>query len=82
MYNGERCKGFSIRPVTNRKAWFRGDANIDGVIDVADITAIAAEILGTGHDGSKFNVKNADVNNDGAIDVADITATATIILGK
>ena len=79
---GSRSHGFSIRPVTNRKAWFRGDANVDGVIDVADITAIAAEILGTGHDGSKFNAKNADVNNDGAIDVADITATATIILGK
>lgn len=78
MYNGERSKGFSIRPVTNRKAWLRGDANADGTIDVADITTIAAIILGL--DGVKCNAKNADANADGTIDVADITCVANIIL--
>ena len=57
-----------------------GDANQDGVIDVADITAIAAYILGT--KGSSFSETNADVNQDGTIDVADITATASIILDE
>ena len=57
-----------------------GDANGDGNIDVADITAIAAKILGNTPEG--FNADNADANQDGNIDVADITATAAIILGN
>ena len=61
----------------------KGDANDDGVIDVADITAIAAYILGAeASEASAFNIDNADVNDDKVIDVADITATATIILGQ
>ena len=55
-----------------------GDANIDGVVDVADITGIASYILGT--TPQAFSLENADANGDGTIDVADITATATIIL--
>ena len=57
-----------------------GDANGDGNVDVADITAIASHILGTNPEN--FNAENADVNQDGTIDVADITATAGIILGE
>ena len=55
-----------------------GDANDDTFIDVADITTIAAYILGKPIE--VFNKQNADVNRDGTIDVADITATAGIIL--
>ena len=55
-----------------------GDANNDGNVDVADITAIASHILG--NTPESFNAENADVNGDGTIDVADITATAGIIL--
>ena len=57
-----------------------GDANEDGVVDVADITAIASYILG--NTPTPFSAKNADANGDGAIDVADITAVAGIILGN
>lgn len=59
-------------------ASIKGDANNDGVVDVADITAIAAYILNP--QSSTINQSNADINGDGVIDVADITATATIIL--
>ena len=55
-----------------------GDANNDTFIDVADITTIAAYILG--QSPQPWNPTNADANNDGTIDVADITTTATIIL--
>ena len=55
-----------------------GDANGDGVVDVSDITAIAAYILGNSLEN--FNEANADANADGEIDVSDITATANIIL--
>ena len=58
----------------------KGDANNDGVVDVADITAIASYILGSVPTG--FNTDNADANGDSTIDVADITATASIILGN
>ena len=56
----------------------KGDANNDGIVDVADITAIAAYILGSVP--ANFNADNADANSDSNIDVADITATAAIIL--
>ena len=55
-----------------------GDANNDGAIDVADITAVAAFILG--EKPTPWNKENADANKDESIDVADITAIATIIL--
>ena len=57
-----------------------GDADEDGSVTVADITTIAAYILGKAPE--KFNFTNADVDADGAITVADITGTAGIILGK
>lgn len=57
-----------------------GDANEDGAVDVADITAIASHILGT--TPTPFNAQNADVNSDGSIDVADITGVAGIILAN
>ena len=61
-----------------RAACEPGDANGDGAIDVADITAVAAYILGNEPEG--FNTEAADVNGDGAVDVADITAIASKIL--
>ena len=57
-----------------------GDADEDGSVTVADITTIAAYILGKTPE--MFNFTNADVDADGAITVADITGTAGIILGK
>lgn len=63
-----------------KKDVLSGDANEDGVVDVADITTIASYILG--NTPSPFNKDNADANGDGTIDVADITTTAGIILGK
>lgn len=66
--------------IGSKPAKMAGDANADGVVDVADITAIASYILGKTPD--TWNADNADANSDGVIDVADITATATIILTK
>lgn len=57
-----------------------GDANDDGVVDVADITAIASYILGK--TPTSWNKENADANEDKVIDVADITTTASFILTK
>ena len=75
-------KGFETFTITKELApeVLKGDANGDGVVDVADITAIASYILGDAPAG--FNTDNADANGDGVVDVADITATASIILGN
>ena len=66
-------------PPTPPSPTLLGDANEDGVVDVSDITTIAAYILGTLQ--GDFNAANADANSDGVVDVADITTTASIILG-
>jgi hypothetical protein len=55
-----------------------GDANGDGVVDVADVVAIVNYILNK--PGENFNEKAADVNEDGVIDVADVVAVVNIIL--
>ena len=75
VYTGEIPEPDPIIPTG-----LKGDANGDGVVDVADITAIAGYILGEIPTG--FNSDNADANSDSVIDVADITATASIILGN
>ncbi|MBR6490778.1 MAG: dockerin type I repeat-containing protein [Bacteroidales bacterium] len=49
-----------------------GDANGDGDVNVADISTIAAHIVG--YNPSPFYFENADVNGDGIINVLDITA--------
>ena len=55
-----------------------GDANNDGVVDVADVVAIVNYILNK--PGENFNEQAADVNGDGVIDVADVVAVVNIIL--
>ena len=59
----------------------KGDVNYDGIINVTDITKIAAHIKNK----KKLNEeeqKRADVNNDGRINVTDITKIAAHIKGK
>ncbi|MDO5447406.1 MAG: dockerin type I domain-containing protein [Prevotellaceae bacterium] len=65
---------------TGSPVGLKGDANDDTVVDVADITTIAAYILG--NSVPVFNADNADANNDGSIDVSDITTVAGMILGN
>ena len=55
-----------------------GDANGDGVVDVADVVAIVNYILNKPADN--FNEQAADVNGDNVIDVADVVAVVNIIL--
>ncbi len=57
-----------------------GDANGDGVVDVADVVAIVNKILEK--PAENFNEKAADVNGDGVIDVSDVVGVVNIILSK
>lgn len=55
-----------------------GDANGDGVVDSADVTAIINYILGK--PSSSFNKENADVTGDGEILIDDAVQTVQLIM--
>ena len=54
----------------------QGDANMDGVVNMADVTKEMRMILGIDPDTAC-----ADVNGDGHVDMADVTCIYRIILG-
>ena len=54
----------------------KGDVNLDGAVDVADISAVIS-IMANGSNDPK-----GDVNGDGAVDVADISSIISIMAGK
>lgn len=56
----------------------KGDANGDGVVDVADVVAIVNKILEK--PSENFNEEAADINGDGVIDVSDVVSVVNIIL--
>ena len=64
--------------ISNADASGKGDVNGDGVVDVADISAIIS-VMATVPDGEAS--ATADVNGDGAVDVADISTVITIMAG-
>lgn len=55
-----------------------GDANGDGVVDTADVTAIINYILGK--PSTSFNKENADVTGDGDILIDDAVQTVQLIM--
>ena len=60
-----------------------GDVNYDGLISIADVTALVNIILGKDAvEPYQYNHKAADVNLDGTISIADVTSLVNIILGK
>ena len=64
-----------VSPVPDGK---RGDANGDGVVDSADVTAIINYILGK--PSSSFNKENADATDDGEILIDDAVQTVQLIM--
>lgn len=74
----EVCGAVDLHPDA---APFRvGDVNMDGSLDVADVTAIISYILG-GNLGV-FNKAAAYVNDDESIDVADVSVLINKVLGN
>lgn len=57
----------------------RGDVNGDGMVSVADVTALVNIILGN-EDEDETITQKADINGDGTISIADVTALTDIIL--
>ena len=60
-----------------------GDVNRDGLITIADVTALVNIILGKDSvEPYQYDHRAADVNKDSSITIADVTALVNIILGK
>lgn len=57
-----------------------GDVNVDGNIDVDDVTAIAMHI--NDNYTGKFSKSAADVNGDGEINIADVAALVNMLNAK
>lgn len=57
-----------------------GDANGDGTVTVADVTAVIDYVLAGS--APKFVYDNANVNGDDQISVADVTGIIAIVLGS
>ena len=55
-----------------------GDVNMDGDVNIADVTALIDYLLGG--DESNINVDAADVNGDSAVNIADVTALIDMLL--
>ena len=57
-----------------------GDINMDGLVDVADVTTLINYVLGL--NPSPCNLAHADRNGDGIYDVVDVTALTGDVVGK
>lgn len=56
------------------------DVNMDGQLNISDVTMLVDYILGKNPD--PCNVSDCDVNGDGVINISDVTALVDKILGK
>ena len=65
---------------TEKPALIAGDANDDGVVSIADVTAVVGHILG--QPVGYFDAKAADVNHSGSVTIADAKIIVEVLLGN
>ena len=70
----------SVEPMFNQAPVVAGDANGDGNINVADITATVNYLQEVPQ--TTFSTKNADIDGDGIITKEDVTTLVKMMLGK
>lgn len=58
----------------------KGDANSDGIVDIADINTVAGYIISPA--GRQINLTQADVSEDGDVNVIDLVGVSNITLGE
>ena len=69
-----------VEGIVNVKAPKRGDVNMDGIVDINDVTALIDRVLG--RVVSPFDPDAADVLDDDMIDINDVTELIAIVLGS
>lgn len=58
----------------------KGDANGDGMVDIADAVCIVNHVVGK--DAPSFVEAAADANGDGVVDIADAVRIVNLVVGK
>ncbi|MDO4511869.1 MAG: C10 family peptidase [Bacteroidales bacterium] len=58
----------------------KGDVNVDGSVNVSDVTTLINAVLGI--DAYPLDRNEADINGDGELNVSDVTALINRILGN
>jgi len=77
-----RCSLRDYLPQGGEHETKKGDVNGDGIVDVADISAVIAVMASSDvGEGPVPARKEADVNGDGIVDVADISAVISVMAG-
>ncbi|SEK78303.1 dockerin type I domain-containing protein, partial [Ruminococcus albus] len=79
-YTGKISRGFAITGKSTSKIK-KGDVTGDGVINLTDLTKVAAHVKGRKL-LSGDQLKAADVNGDGKVNITDISLMAAHIKGK
>ena len=80
--NGTQSEWSNLEVVTlfeNTPAFDMGDVNHDGHVDIDDITALIARVLGD--TSGVFYEEQANVDGQGGIDIDDVTALIARVLG-
>ncbi len=68
-----------VQGTVNPKPLKIGDVNMDGEVDINDVTALISRVLG--QVVTPFDSQAANVNGDNEIDINDVTALISIVLG-
>jgi M6 family metalloprotease-like protein len=63
-----------------KRTYYRGDVNLDGVIDILDMIVLQKYILGYGSFDSETAALCADSNGDGSVDVYDVGLVKQYVL--
>lgn len=69
-----------VHGTVNAKPVIIGDVNMDGAVNIADVTTLIDYLLGS--NVLQFDEMAADVNNDGVINIADVTALIDMLLSS
>ena len=78
IYKGLRYDEERVNELLGGATELPGDVNDDGVVDIADVTALIDLVLNGRH---LYRVP-ADMDSDGSVDIDDITGLIEIILGN
>ena len=70
----------AVLPLKITQTYLLGDANGDGLVDVADYVVTANKLVGKSV--ASFMTRAADVNQNGAIDLGDLVGISLRAIGK
>ena len=69
---------YTVADITEQYSYLKGDVNLDGEVNIADVTYLISIILEGETDSAVL--QRADVNEDLEVNIADVTALIALIL--